>query len=82
MEEKGAPVPLVRRPVLRIHGGIDQGLRPGRGFSLGEIEEVGLTAKEAMKLGIRVDKRRRSKHPWNVEALRRYLEEIGYKKGS
>ncbi len=81
MARGNVPVPLVKRPVLRIHGGVDQGLRPGRGFSLGELEEVGLTPKEAMKLGIRVDKRRRSKHPWNVEALRKYLEEIGYRKG-
>jgi large subunit ribosomal protein L13e len=55
---------------------VDPGLRPGRGFSLGELREAGLTPKEAMRLGLYVDKRRRSVHPWNVEALRKYLEKI------
>ncbi len=58
---------------------MEPGLREGRGFSIPEIREVGLSIKEAQLLGIPVDKRRRSKWEWNIEALRKYLNELGYK---
>jgi len=50
-------------------------VREGRGFSKGELKEVGLSPSEAMRLGIPVDKRRRTVHEENVERLRAYLEE-------
>jgi len=70
------PKPLVKKPILRIHGLIDQGLREGKGFSKGELEAVGLDFKKALKLGLKIDKRRRSVHEWNIELLRKYLESI------
>ena len=72
------PEPIVKRPILRKHGGLDQGTRIGRGFSKGELEAVGLDFKTAMKLGLRIDKRRRSVHEWNIQALTEYLKKIGY----
>jgi len=75
-EDLKPPEPLVKRPILRVHGGVDQGLRVGRGFSKGELEAVGLDFEKAMKLGLRIDKRRRSVHEWNIKALREFLEKL------
>jgi len=51
-------------------------IRMGRGFSRGELREVNLSVKEALKLGIPVDVRRSTKHDENVEALKSYLAEV------
>lgn len=51
-------------------------IRKGRGFSRKELEEAGITIKEALKLGIRVDKRRSSAHKENIERLKRFIETI------
>jgi len=47
--------------------------RVGKGFSLGELKAVGLTVEQARKLKLKVDKRRSTVHPWNIEALQQYL---------
>ncbi len=73
------PEALVKPPVLRSMKGFEVRLRSGKGFSRGELTKVGLTVKEALKLGIPVDKRRRSVHDWNVEILRKFLESAGKK---
>jgi large subunit ribosomal protein L13e len=48
-------------------------VREGRGFSLAEIQAVGLNAGEARILGIPVDVRRKSSHEENVEILKEYV---------
>ena len=48
----------------------------GRGFSLEELRKVNLNRKNALKLKIPVDLRRRSSHEENVEALKAHLKEI------
>jgi len=55
--------------------------RVGRGFSLGELEAVGLSVGKARRLGLRIDVRRKTTHEWNIEALRNLLEEAGASKG-
>jgi large subunit ribosomal protein L13e len=47
--------------------------RVGRGFSLAELQQAGLTLEQALRLKLPVDRRRRSAHEWNVELLRGYL---------
>ena len=70
------PVAIVKKPRLVKYGPIDPGTRRGRGFSLGELKEAGLTPEKAKKLGIYVDKRRKTVHEWNVKALKDYLEKL------
>ena len=48
--------------------------RKGKGFSREELREVGLSFKDALKLGISIDKRRKTKHPENVEILKNLLK--------
>ena len=79
-EEVYPPMAYVRKPRLIKNGRIDKGLRVGRGFSIRELKEVGLTLREAMRLGLYVDKRRRSKHEWNVKILEEFLKKIKYVK--
>ena len=43
--------------------------RPGKGFSLGEIRNAGLDLREALKLGIPLDRRRKTIHDRNVKML-------------
>lgn len=47
--------------------------RMGKGFSLGELKKAGLNAKQALRLGIFVDYRRRTLHEENVKALEEFL---------
>jgi len=47
--------------------------RKGKGFSRGELKEVSLSLKQALKLGIQIDLRRSTKHGENVQTLKTYL---------
>ena len=50
--------------------------RKGKGFSRKELEEAGITIKEALKLGIPVDRRRSSAYKENIEALMQFLNSV------
>lgn len=47
--------------------------RIGKGFSLGELKEAGIDLLEARRKGIPIDRRRKTVHPWNVEALKKLV---------
>ena len=70
------PKPYVKPPRLISEGRIQKRLRVGRGFSKLEIKEAGITIDVAKRLGIPIDPRRRSKHDWNVKALKEYIAKI------
>ena len=66
-----------RREVLDLTAQVQRavgGWRNGRGFSHDELRAAGLTASEARHRSIRIDERRRSSHPINVDALGRLTD--------
>ena len=71
------PKPLVKVPVLIKHAGVPpKEFREGKGYSEGEIKAVGLTVHEARKLGIYVDKRRKTTYEENIKRLKEWLEAV------
>ncbi len=48
----------------------------GRGFSIEETKQVGLTIDDARRMGVLVDLRRKTAHPENVEALKQYMKDL------
>ncbi len=46
----------------------------GRGFSLNELEQAGLSKQDAKKIGIPIDIKRKSLHDENVATLRTHAE--------
>jgi large subunit ribosomal protein L13e len=58
-------------PIIESGGKV----REGKGFSLGELEAVELTAGKAKRMGIPVDTRRKSSHEENIETLKEFIEE-------
>ncbi len=75
--EQGPPPPIVKVPLLRRFGGVaPRPTKVGRGYSVGEVEAVGLTVEEARLLGVYVDERRKSVHQHNIERLREWLSAL------
>ena len=50
------------------------GWRIGKGFSSGELRDAGLAAREAINRSIAIDRRRRTSHRANVDAIRSLLD--------
>jgi ribosomal protein L13E len=49
--------------------------RAGRGFSREELKKAGSSLKEALRLGVPVDDKRKTVHEENVDAVRALLQE-------
>lgn len=64
----------MKRPIVKSPG--RKTFRIGRGFSLGELAEVGLDMDRARRLGIAVDRRRKTVRKENIEALKAYMESM------
>ncbi|MCK5563544.1 ribosomal protein L13e [Candidatus Bathyarchaeota archaeon] len=65
---------------MKVHSIVqkkDKRTKGGRGFSRGEFREAGIDVKRALKLGIPVDSRRKTKHEENVKRLKQYLRSLG-----
>lgn len=61
-----------KRPVVKTGAKT----REGKGYSLNELKEAGLTLMDAKRIGIYLDLRRKSVHSQNVD----YLKTIELKK--
>jgi large subunit ribosomal protein L13e len=53
--------------------------RKGKGFSVAELTSSGLSIPQARKLGLRVDERRSTKRPENIEVLQTFLKQTEQK---
>jgi large subunit ribosomal protein L13e len=47
--------------------------RDGKGFSRNELKKAGTSFAEALKLGIPVDRMRRTEHEENIQAVKSFL---------
>lgn len=64
--------PNIKRPLVKT----GMKTREGRGYSLNELKAAGLSLLDAKRIGIFLDKRRKTTHSENVE----YLKTIELKK--
>jgi len=61
------------RPIIRKKNGR---VREGKGFSKGELREIGIDFKQALRQKIPVDLRRETKHEDNVKILKQHLQSL------
>lgn len=62
---------LTSRPVTQKKTG---GKREGRGFSRGELKQVGVSPRHALRAKLPIDLRRRTIHEENVQLLTQHLK--------
>jgi ribosomal protein L13E len=63
------------RPARPVAPALDQKMEPAAGFSVGELNAVGLTVEQAEMFGLPVDIARLSSHTANVSALRVFVRQ-------
>ena len=64
------------KPIIRVHVKRFK-KRQGKGFSLIEMKEVGIDISKAKKFKLRIDPRRTSNHPENVNELKKFIKSRG-----
>lgn len=67
------PVATLDQQAYVITGGRRRKKRKGRGFSFSELEATGLGENSVRRAKIKVDKRRKTAHSWNIEKLRKLV---------
>jgi len=68
---------MALRPLMSLQSTVKKRrgeTRRGKGFSRGELREAGIDFQTALRLRIRIDQRRKTKHEENVKALKQYLQ--------
>lgn len=70
------PPPIVKSPKIIKERGFATNIRTGRGYSIGEIREAGLTLALAKDLNMPIDSRRRSVHKVNVDNLVNIVKQL------
>lgn len=60
----------VIKPIVFKKGGKQ---RYGKGFSREELKKAGLSLKDALKLRVPIDSRRRTLHEENINAIKQFL---------
>jgi len=70
------PEPIVKIPLKKGEYGKETKKRKGRGFSIGELKAAGLTEYEARKIGIYVDKRRKTVYEDNINVLKEWIVKV------
>jgi len=53
--------------------------REGKGFSVGELKEAAVDSAQAIKSGVAVDLRRKTKREENVQLLKEYFQSLSPK---
>jgi large subunit ribosomal protein L13e len=61
---------MIIRPRIKHRGRV----RSGKGFSWGELREVGLSFQQAKRIGIPIDRRRKSVRKENVAILKNLMK--------
>lgn len=61
------------RPAVRKNNGR---MREGKGFSKGELRKVGIDSRQALRLQIPIDLRRKTKHEENVKTLKQHIKSL------
>lgn len=51
-------------------------VREGKGFSKGELREAGMDFKQALRLKIPIDLKRKTKHEDNIKTLKQHLKSL------